>query len=349
MNVTYVIPALASPGIGTGREAERRAAPPASALPCPNTNNCNDWIGFSAILSTVQRRTVYALARNCYLLVNAHGIERVGFLTLTFARHVVSTKEAQQALHSLMTGVLKKRYPEYIIVMERMNSKRIHYHLLVAMAEDVRTGFDFDAVKGGDYRSATAYLRKEWAFWRVTAPKYGFGRTELLPIKSTAEGIAKYLGKYIGKHIIHRLPEDKGARLVRYSKGTNRVSNRFFWCTPGADMWRAKLGTFCRSLNLNSDNYQESLKDWFGKNWVYQLRPLIVAIKLPGLYPPEECCESVKAVWLTAINERARRCGDRHRKTATSRNIPPPVAHPCFVPEPKRTWVSWIERTVKDD
>ena len=80
-------------------------------------------------------------------------------------------KEAQKALHSLMTGVLKQRYPEYITVMERMDSKRIHYHLLVVMAEDIRTGFDFAAVKRGDYRSAGDYLRREWKFWRETAPE----------------------------------------------------------------------------------------------------------------------------------------------------------------------------------
>jgi hypothetical protein len=64
------------------------------------------------------------------------------------------------------------------------------------------------------YRSASDYLRREWKFWRVTAPKYGFGRTELLPIKRTAEGVASYVAKYIAKHIGQRLPADKGARLV---------------------------------------------------------------------------------------------------------------------------------------
>ena len=71
-------------------------------------------------------------------------------------------------------------------------------------------------------------------------------------------------------------------------------------------MWRAKLGTFCRMLNLNSDNYQTFLKEWFGRNWVYHLRLLIEAIKLPEFYPATESSESIKAVWLTTINERER-------------------------------------------
>jgi hypothetical protein len=174
------------------------------------------------------------------------------------------------------------------------------------MAQDIRTGFDFAAVKRGDYHSAGDYLRREWKFWRETAPRYGFGRTELLPIKKTADGIAKYVGKYIAKHIGQRLPEDKGARLVRYAKGTNRVSTRFSWNSTGKGMWRAKLGTFCRMFGLNSDNYKNFLSEWFGRNWVYHLRPMIASIKLPEFYPAQESAESLAAVWLTARNYRCR-------------------------------------------
>jgi hypothetical protein len=197
-------------------------------------------------------------------------------------------------------------------------------------------------VEQGNYSSANAYLRSEWGFWRVTAPKYGFGRHELMPVRSTADAIAKYLGKYISKHIGQRLPEDKGARLVRYSKGTNRVGTRFSWVSQGAYMWRSKLGAFCRSLHLNSDNYQTFLKEWFGKHWVYHLRPLINSIKLPEFYPVEEACESLKAVWLTAISERERVCGRRHRNEMPVQNTFPPT-------EPVRRWASWIERSVKED
>jgi hypothetical protein len=73
-----------------------------------------------------------------------------------------------------------------------------------------------------------------------------------------------------------------------------------------AMMWRAKPGTFCRMLNLNSDNYKAFLKEWFGRNWVYHLHPLIEAIKLAEFYPANESSESFKAVWLTARNFRWR-------------------------------------------
>jgi hypothetical protein len=261
-------------------------------------------------------------------MIEKHGLERIGFLTLTFARHVVAYKEAQKALHSLMTGVLKKRYREYITVMERMDSKRIHYHLLVVVAEDIRTGFDFAAVKRGDYRSATAYLRAEWKFWRATAPKYGFGRTELLPIKKTAEGVAKYVGKYVAKHIGQRLPEDKGARLVRYSKHASRAGTSFSLNSPGARMRRAKLGAFCQMLGLTSDNHKKYLKEWFGKNWVYSLRPLIESVKLSEFYSEAESKESLWAAWLMAVRMRERRRPRKWRDTEANMRPPKVVRRP---------------------
>jgi hypothetical protein len=324
-------------GFGPVAGAPGEAGCPAAALPCLNTNNCNERKKKDEkSLGSAHRKSVYALTLNVLWLIERHGLERIGFLTLTFARHVVNYKDAQKALHSLMTGVLKKRYPEYIIVMERMDSGRIHYHLLVVMAEDIRTGFNFAAVKRGSYSSASPYLRREWSFWRSNAPKYAFGRTELLPIKRTAQGVAKYVGKYIGKHIGQRLPEDKGARLVRYSKGCNRAGVRFTWVSPGAYMWRQKFGTFCRMLGLTSENHRGVLKEWFGKNWVYVLRPLIEAVKLPEFYDEAEAMATNRALWLVSVNERERRC---HRRrgyaVAVSRPFQPPV--------------SWLERTLKED
>ena len=351
------------------------AAPPSTALPCLNTNNCNEREKEECQkLSPAHRRTAHALERNCWLLVEKYGIERIGFLTLTFALHITSYKAAQKYLHSLMTGVLKKRYLEYIIVMERMKSGRIHYHILVVLAEDIRTGFDFDAVKRKDYRSANAFLRSEWAFWRKTGRQYRFGRTELMPIESSGEGIAKYVGKYIGKHIGNRIPEDKGARLVRYSKGTNRVSNRFFWLTPGATLYRFKFGALCRILNIKPDNYTEQLQEWYGKRWIQTVGPIVESIKLlvypsframqmdyptmtnvppellakPGFDPltgpwenphKEAAQKSLFAAWMTAKNECYRR--HKHRKLwrgpAVAPLAPPPQAG------------SWLERSLKED
>jgi hypothetical protein len=243
-----------------------------------------------------------------------------------------------------MTGVIRRRYAEYIIVMERMSSRRIHYHLLVVMAEDIRTGFDFAAVAEGRYSSASAYLRSEWAFWRRIAPKYGFGRTELLPVKKTAAGVVKYVGKYIAKHIGKRLREDKGARLVRYSKRANRLGIRFSWVSVGAFEWRTKLGLFCQTLNLNPDNYKAHLREWFGRNWVYMLRPVIESIKMPEFHSEEEVRISLRSAWVVAVNERERRRPKRQSDFSL-----PAVNVEDFKLESPRAWASWLERSVKED
>jgi hypothetical protein len=122
-----LLPSLAIEQPSGGPAAGARAARPAVGLPCLSTNNCNEGQNdCSQPLSAGHRKTAFALKLNVLWLIERHGLERIGFLTLTFTRHVVSYREAQQSLHSLMTGVLRHRYKEYIVVMERMDSGRIH-------------------------------------------------------------------------------------------------------------------------------------------------------------------------------------------------------------------------------
>ena len=135
-------------------------------LPCLNSNISTE------IASTQHRKAASALGWNVFALAQKHGLENLGFLTLTFKDHVLDVKEAQRRLNSLLTHIIKPRYQDYIGVLERQKSGRIHYHLLVVIGFDIRTGFDFAAVDAKDYSSANPALRAEWAFWRKTAPAY---------------------------------------------------------------------------------------------------------------------------------------------------------------------------------
>jgi hypothetical protein len=163
-----------------------------------------------------------------------------------------------------------------------MKSGRIHFHLLLVLKNDIRTGVDFEQFSNGFYTSASKALRTEWSYWRKTARKYRFGRTELLPIKSTSEGIAKYVGKYISKHVENRLPEDKGARLVRYSKTARCGNTRFSFYSPLSIEWRRKLKIFAQIVQ---DKYpKEIVKDAsdlsriLGKRWAYNHREYIIQL-----------------------------------------------------------------------
>jgi hypothetical protein len=229
------------------------------------------------------------------------GLERVGFLTLTFADNVQNIKEARRRFRSLRTHVIEVRYGHTIAVWERMKSGRIHFHLVVSLHADIRTGFDFAALDRHDYRSANAALRSEWAFWRATAPKYRFGRTELLPVKSTAEGIARYVGKYISKHVSQRLDCDKGARAVSfigYKPGDRRACAKFSWNSDGSWLWRHKVKAFCESRGFADT---DALKKKFGPRWAYKLQEPILATVLPqGLGYPSEAAMMRDVAWLKA-------------------------------------------------
>jgi hypothetical protein len=269
------------------RGADAGALAPAPPLPCLNRDSSTE----NGILSGSQWKTAWALSENVRAFVGHYGLEHVGFHTETFADHVTDMKEASRRFNSLRTHVLSERYLDYIAVVERQESGRIHFHLLVACREDIRTGFDFvaydNARRAGNPEtrsywtriyatSATAALREEWKFWREAAHRYGFGRCELTPIRSNAEAVGRYVGKYIAKHLQKRKPEDKGARLVRYSKGARRWSCRFASLGPGATVWRRKLATFCRISGLSWNQ----LAEIFGPRWAWHLAPILDCILL---------------------------------------------------------------------
>lgn len=215
-------------------------------------------------------------------LAKAFGVENLGFLTLTFADPVTDLKEAQKRFRSLNTNVISKRYRRAIGVWERQRSGRIHFHLVVVCRDNIREGFDFDQVERHNYRSANLALRQEWAFWRKTAPAYRFGRTELLPVKSSADGIARYVGKYVSKHVNARRSADKGARVVRfigYKSGQRTANARFSWAEGNGFLWRQKLKAYAARIGAATT---DDLTALFGPRWAYLLQQEILAEPIPS-------------------------------------------------------------------
>ena len=243
-------------------------------------------------LSTHHKKAAAALSWNVAAMIETHGQDKVGFLTLTFADHVTDPKEAQRRFKSLRTGVLAKRYNGHVRVLERQKSGRIHYHLLVALPDDIRTGADFAAFAARDYKSANNHLRREWAYWRHTAGKYGFGRTELMPIMSSSQAMGAYVGKYISKHIGQREECDKGVRLVEYSKGCRTASTRFTGTGFGPTMWRRKLWTFVLMTRVSHPREPvtglASLRRIYGPKWSYQWRDFILNLPPADLAVPSD-------------------------------------------------------------
>lgn len=249
-------------------------------LPCLFSNiSITPSGGFASNrLSSQTKKSAFALASNVRAMAEKYGLERLGFLTLTFADLVLDAREAQRRFNSLATNVLKHRYETWLNVLERHGSGRVHFHLLVVLSQDIRTGFDFSGIAAHDYRSASPFLRSEWAFWRRTAKPYGFGRTELLPIRSNAEGIGRYVGKYLGKHMAQRKEEDKGVRLVRYSNRARHCVTRFSWANDGAKEWRRKVQAFAWMMfeAQGITPTMQGLREALGPRWAYHWREFIL-------------------------------------------------------------------------
>jgi hypothetical protein len=244
------------------------------ALPCLQVTSAPDKIN---VLTASHKRTAFMVAFEIECLVQEFGIDRIGFFTLTFKDHVTDLREAQKRFRSLRAHVIVKRYRRAIGVWERHKSGRIHFHLVVVLDLDIRSGADFQAFKRKDYRSANSALRAEWAFWRQTCPKYRFGRHELMPVKSTAQGIARYVGKYISKHVGQRLEADKGARVVRFigfKPGMRRTCCRFSWNNDNGWLWRQKLASFAARNEIKDLDH---MKRRFGRRWAYRLQERILA------------------------------------------------------------------------
>lgn len=232
-------------------------------------------------LNNSEKKTAFCLRENVKALADAYGLNRLGFLTLTFPDPVTDTKEAQRRFNSFATGFLRKTFPDWLMVVEPQGHRgnAVHYHLLVVCPADIRTGFDFEAINRRDYRSASATLRDMWSTLRDVLPRYGFGRSELLPIRSTQEGIAKYVGKYIAKGCGKRLEGWEHARIVRYSTRTpwRKAFVNFAWNSDGAKEWRALVAEVARELGVSD---MPAMSRRVGKRWAYHLKNRIAEMRM---------------------------------------------------------------------
>lgn len=290
---------------------DARAARAAAALPCLFETTASGKEP-PPPLPGPRRKQAQALTDNIKWLAATFGNERVGFLTLTLGdldaggrfRNLRDRKEAQRRFHSLLTNEIAQRYQCGVTVTERHQNGGIHFHLVVVCPTDIRGGMDFAGCfppkdawgkpqYPPDYSTANAALRQEWAYWRRTAKRYGFGRHQLQPMKSNGEALGRYLGGYLQKDWNHRLPEDKGARCVRFfghwSKSGQRRGERkaapphnarFGWLTPQARAWREMLKQVVMVLRYQGADISEAnIKQVIGNKWAWRMGKLFEAVQ----------------------------------------------------------------------
>jgi hypothetical protein len=275
-------------------------------VPCLSRNYCigADETLFQSIerkvekvmrrFSPYHRKVAEAMSQEIMAMIRRRGVRRIAFVTGTFVENITDKGEAARRWKSFRTNFLAKALGRMIVAWERQRRGAWHFHAIVEVAQDIKTGFDHAAVKRGDYRSASDYLRSLWASLREGAKRYGFGRTELQPLKDDrGEAISRYLGGYVKKGIVSRRPEDKGARLIEYvgfrrwewdAKVEKRVviSTRkagavFMWLTDASHMWRLKAR--CWAARSGVKDY-ERVADVLGPDWAWKHRDEIVGIPI---------------------------------------------------------------------
>lgn len=229
---------------------------------------------------------IYATLHH-YLCGPYYSIERIGFLTITFPKTVITPKEASRRFNSFRTHFLCDYVKTYIKVTEPHKDKRPHYHLLIVLPTDIRTGFDWEAFRASklEYmengrsseflklsrqysQSAAPFLRRFWSSLRKAAKAHKLGRTEILPIHSEAEAAVRYVGKYIEKGVVHRTGAWRGVRLVSCARSLERAAScRFAWVKSGA-RWREFVSQVAARLQI--DDF-EGFSSQFGSSWAFKL------------------------------------------------------------------------------
>lgn len=255
------------------------------------------------LLNGSQAKTAYALRKNAERMIAEGGLNSTGFLTLTIGEHVChehgeqeatpqgrcpickrklffqqvhDAAEASRRINNLNRRLLADLFERCIVVTERHKSKAIHFHVLGILRgrPDIRTGYNFDQTRRRDYRSASPWLKGTWAMLRSKLPGYGFGRSELTPIRKTSVEVASYVSKYIEKNIYNRTPSDKRKKLVRYLgwEKSQLKPNEFSWAGKRAAAWRGKAKELASLINCGS---REEFAEAMGPRWAFNVSLLV--------------------------------------------------------------------------
>ena len=233
-------------------------------------------------------KTKKSLTQNCNYFAKLYGIERLGLFTATFKENLTDGKEASRRWKNLNDTYRRaKKWKLLARVAETQARGAIHYHCLVLLEEDIRTGFDFEAHEEcmnhkhgtNEYKklnkrrtaSASRYLRHLWAYGRQKAQSHGFGRCSLEPIRYP-NNLGNYLGKYLCKEF--EVTERGGSRMearvrkISYGKHRKPYSSNFSWLNGNGGLWRKRLVEWSAYRGFHSTDHIASR---YGPRWSYHL------------------------------------------------------------------------------
>lgn len=108
-----------------------------------------------------------------------------------------------------------------------------------------------------------------WARLRWALPRYGLGRSELLPVRKGEAAIAAYVEKYLESGLVIKKHSWKGCRRVEYDRRAKAdciaCSRGFAWHSEGAQAWRMRVAQVAAVLGVNE---AEGIVRRLGPKWL---------------------------------------------------------------------------------
>jgi hypothetical protein len=201
----------------------------APALSLAQKDNCNN------------KRSQFVAEQNigCYIRFVGENQVMVGYLTCPGAQ---SLTEFQRNWHSFRTGVLRKLLVSGMWVRERQSrTGDWHTHFVAGVGFDARSHYPWDQVARRDYRNVDRRVRGLWKVLRERSKTYGFGRSNLEPIKISGDAAARYVSKYLSKRKgSEKMAGEEKARLFGIWGTRRYCSSQFSWNTAGGRENRLK-------------------------------------------------------------------------------------------------------------
>lgn len=203
------------------------------------------------------------------------GVRNLAFLTLTFADNP-SPEEAQRRWDILNTNFLRKWAGVNWVCVGEMQKRGVpHFHLVMRLPWDCRSGFDFSKPHPQKGMIEQGLDPRVWEFYRAlkrALRSAGFGdMTHMQPVKGSAS-ICKYVAKYIGKDdenaLLSGVPWPKHSRRIRMSQGFRVVGaiGTFAWVNAGRE-WRLFLSRVAAVLDADEETFGRLVVP----NWSYKL------------------------------------------------------------------------------
>jgi hypothetical protein len=231
------------------------------------------------------KRLAESFRLNAHSLMGDHP-ERCVMVTVTLRDHLsyYSEKDQKEASRRMSSWINNKGGFQYVfggkrqwcrVIGAQPRTGRIHWHLIVALDEDVGTGVDHEAVKKrDDYTTIGPYLKRMWKRMKISGKRYGLGKVvQILPVENK-DAVALYLSGHITEDSRNRIRKGEGKsslRKVAYSHGWADVKAENVY-RMGTGNWKRGLDEFMKIVGVPD---YDDLKKVIGPRWARYNREFI--------------------------------------------------------------------------